>query len=243
MNKKILPVAVAAICAIGALHNNVVAGTKAKNQSLSDLSCLENQIAEFDGDLWACTDTPSGGGSDAPEYQFVDDEGTVLGDVTYIPNGTSAWGYINELSTSSTIQVTTSYSKSGGTTNLAGNVKRVRVWYESADCSGPGYVADYEAGLSFYVQGSYEPAPYPPFLAFLETEPVYYQADVWNGQASTWNEVILGSVTGIYDFESYNFTSDVNNCGLYSFSVSATQIDHFGIPFNAPVMPILVVKK
>jgi hypothetical protein len=245
MNKKILPVAVAAICAIGAMHIDAVAKDKSKSQSLGDLSCSENQIAEFDGDLWACIDTPSGGGSDAPEYQFVDGEGTILGDVVYIEDAFTAWGYINGLSTSSTIQVTATYNKSGRSgSNLAGNLKRVRTWYESADCTGPAYVADYEGAPFFLAQNVSGPLPMPPFLAFLETETVYYQADVWNGQASTWNEVTLGSVTGTYDFESYNLTSDINNCITSSLSgISATQIDSFGIPIDAPVEPILIIEK
>ena len=246
MNKKILAAAIAATCAIGAVHIEAGAAEKAKKQSLGGLSCLAHQIAEFDGEFWACIDTPSGGDSGAPEYEFVDGDGNILGDVVYIESGVTAWGYINDLSTTSTIQVTATYNKSGRQRDrLAGNVKAVRVWYESADCSGPGYLADYELATGYWVQGVYEPVPFPHFLTFLETEPAYYLPDTPShvGPASTWTEVILGLTTGVYAFESFNFTNDVNHCGNYSFSgISATQIDSFGITIDAP-MSISVVEK
>jgi hypothetical protein len=246
MNKKILAAAIAATCVFGAVHTEVGAKEKAGNQTLGDMSCLENQIAEFNGELWACIDTPSGGGGGAPEYEFVDGDGNILGDVVYIENGVTAWGYINDLSTTSTIQVTATYSKSGrGQDRLAGNVKSVRVWYEGADCSGAGYLADYESGTGFWVQDVSEPVPFPPFLTFLETEPTYYLPDTpfYVGPASTWTEVLLGSTTGVYDFESYNFTNDVTQCENASISgYSATQIDSIGITIDAP-MSISVVEK
>jgi hypothetical protein len=247
MNKKILAAVIAATCVLGAVHTEVGAkekAKKAKKQSLGSLSCLENQIAEFNGVLWACTDTPSGGG--APEYEFVDGYGNILGDVVYIENGVTAWGYINDLSTTSTIQVTATYDKRGRQQDrLAGNVKSVRVWYDGADCSGAGYLADYESGTGYWVQGGYEPVPFPPFLTFLETEPTYYLPDTpfYVGPASTWTEVLLGSTTGVYDFESFNFTNDLTQCENASMSgYSATQIDSLGITIDAP-MSISVVEK
>lgn len=247
MNKKILAAAIAATCALGAVHTEAGAKDKAEKQTLGDLSCLANQVAEFDGEFWACIDTPTGGGSGEPEYEFVDGDGNVLGDVTYVENGFTAWGYINDLSTTSTIQVTATYNKSGRQADrLAGNVKSVRVWYESADCSGPGYLADYELGSSYWGASQYETIPFPHFLAFLETEPTWYLPDTPShvGPASTWTEVMLGSTTGVYAFESYNFTNDVSQCGNYSLPPSsATQIDSYGIPIDAPVWPISVVKK
>jgi len=254
MNKKILATAIAATCATGAVHMEASAADKAKSQSLGDLSCQSQQVAEFDGEFWACIDTPSGAGG-APEYQFVDDDGNILGDVVYVEDGFTAWGYITELSTISTIQVTATVSKGSSgwaiTGNrLAGNLKPVRVWYESIDCSGSGYLADYELGLSFGNPSNPNVAfSYPPFLAFLETEPVYYLPDTTfyiypYPTASTWTEVLLGSTTGVYDFESYNLTSDPNNCAAASLSgISATQIENFGIAMDAPVMPISIVKK
>jgi hypothetical protein len=274
MNKNILAAAIAATCAIGVVHIDAGAAEKAKNQALGDLSCLENQIAGFDGELWACIDKPLDGETGpqgpqgdagpqgqqgepgpqgpaadggAPDYQFVDGDGYILGDVVYIESNVTAWGYINDLSTTSTIQVTATYTKSGRQRDrLAGNVKAVRVWYESADCSGAGYLADYELATGYWVQGASEPVPFPHFFTFLETEPAYYLPDTPShvGPASTWTEVILGSTTGVYDFESYNFTNDVNQCGAYSLPpVTATQIDGYGITIDGPVMPISVVKK
>jgi hypothetical protein len=247
MNKKILATAIAATCATGAVHMEASAADKAKSQSLGDLSCQSQQVAEFDGELWACIDTPSGAGG-APEYQFVDDDGNILGDVVYVEDGFTAWGYIAELSTISTIQVTATVSKGSSgweiTGNrLAGNLKPVRVRYESINCSGSGYLADYELGLSFGNSSNPNVSLlYPPFLAFLETEPVYYLPDT--PPASTWTEVILGEVTGVYDFGSYNFTSDLSNCVPSSKEdTPATQIESLGIPIDAPVMPISVVEK
>lgn len=247
MNKKILAAAIAATCALGAVHTEAVAKEKLGNQSLGDLSCLENQIAEFNGELWACIDTPSGGGGGEPEYEFVDGDGNVLGDVTYVENGFSAWGYINDISTTSTIQVTATYNKSGRQADrLAGNVKSVRVWYESANCSEPGYLADYELGTSYWGASQYETLPFPHFLTFLETEPTWYIPDVRSNTeaASTFTEVILGSTTGVYDFQSFNFTSDISKCEQASLTgVAATQVDSLGIPIDAPVPPISVVRK
>jgi hypothetical protein len=244
MNKKILAAAIAATCAIGALHTEADAADKAKNQTIGDLSCLAYQVAEFDGEFWNCIDTPSGGGSGAPEYQFMDDNGIILGDVVYIEDAFTAWGYINDLSETSTIQVTATFDKTGRSgTKLDGNVKASRVWYESNVCSGLGYLADYEADLSFWVQGVSEPSPYPPFLAFLETAPVYYLPDDLIAP-TTWTEMILSENTGVYDFESYNLTSDIINCEQGSLQdISATQIDSFGFPIDAPAMPIFVVEK
>lgn len=273
MNKNILAAAIAATCAMGALTTDAGAAVKAKNQVLGDLSCLENQVAGFDGELWVCIDRPSDGATGpqgpqgdigpegpqgdigpqgpqgeggAPGYEFVDGDGNFLGDVVYIENGLIAWGYINDFSTSSTIQVTASYNKSGRRPDrLAGNVKAVRVWYESDDCSGEGYLADYEVATGYWVQGASEPVPFPHFLTFLETQPAYYLPDTPShiGPASTWTEVKLGSVTGSYSFNSYNFTNDVSQCGLFSLATSATQIDSFGITIDAPVLPIFVVEK
>ena len=244
MNKKILAAAIAATCALGAVHTEVGAKDKAENQTLGGLSCLENQIAEFNGELWACADSPSGGG--APEYQFVDGDGNILGDVVYIESGVTAWGYINDLSTTSTIQVTATYNKSGRQADrLAGNVKTVRVLYESVDCSGTGYVRDYDLATGFYVQGQYERVAFPHFLTFLENEPAYYLPDIpsYVGPPSTWTEVILGSTTGVYDFESASSSSDVNDCNSYSYpGIFATQIDSFGIAIDVPVS-ISVVEK
>ena len=111
MNKKILAAAIAATCAIGAVHIEARAAQKAKSQTLGDLSCLENQVAGFDGELWACIDKPLDGETGpqgpkgdagpqgpqgdigpqgsrddggAPGYEFVDGNGDILGDVVFI---------------------------------------------------------------------------------------------------------------------------------------------------------------
>ena len=55
--------------------------------------------------------------------------------------------------------------------------------------------------------------------------------------------MILSSTTGVYNFESASYSSDVNDCNSYSYSgISATQIDSFGIAIDVPVS-ISVVEK
>jgi len=233
MNKKILATAIAATCATGAVHMEASAADKAKSQSLGDLSCIENQIAEFDGGLWVCIDTPSGGTGSAPEYEFVDGNGTPLGDVVFLEDGYTAWGYIQDLSETAVIQVTATTDKDGNLgMRLAGNAKPVRVWYEGDSCSGPGYLADYELPSS-------SPAP---MFSFLRTEPLYYLPDQRN-EPTAWTEVILLENRISSAFGSWNFTSNVNDCLEYTFDppVAATEI-MLGIPVS-PVMPISVVEK
>jgi hypothetical protein len=242
MNKKILPAAVAAFCAIGVLHTGAYAGDKSKKQLLSDLSCLAGQVAEFDGDLWACIDTPSGSGGESAEYQFVGDDGTILGDVTYIEDGFTAWGYINDMSTSSTIQVTATFTKTSRGTRLAGNVKSTRVYYKNENCNGLPYHRVADEVLNVNYRGVSEPVAYPPFLAFLETEPVYFLPDDHTAP-TTWTEVILDTNEEILDFASSNRTTDPGHCYNYVNNGVLVKAVEFGDPVAAPVMPILVVKK
>jgi hypothetical protein len=232
MNKMILPAAVAAICAMGAVNNEANAADKGKNQSLGDLSCLENQIAEFDGDLWTCINTPSGGGS-APQYEFVDGNGAVLGDVLFIEDRFHAFGYFDYLSTNSVIEVIATTSKSGEPINgyeFFGNFIRKGVSYADNLCQTTGYTngGTREIGM----------------LDFLQSDSFIYWA---NMDSTTFTELVLSEVpapSGAQDWYSKSY-SDSTCTFRFNADISswAVQIESYGAELDAPVPPIQVVEK
>jgi hypothetical protein len=230
MNKKILAAAIAATCALGAVHTQAGAKEKTQKQSLGDLSCLENQIAEFNGELWACADSSSGGG--APEYEFVDGNGDVLGDVLFIEDRYHAFGYFDYLSTNSIIEVIATTDKEGFVTghNFLGAFVRKNVLYTDNLCETTGYTngGSREIGM----------------LDFLVSDAFIYWA---NADRTTWKELVLSEVpapSGAQDWyiklDSDSPCSLSNNTDISSWAV---EIESYGEELDVPQQPILVVKK
>lgn len=230
MNKNLLAAAIAATCALGAVHTHAGAEEKAKNQTLGDLSCLENQIAGFDGELWACTDTPSGGG---PAYEFVDGDGNILGDVVYIEDNKHAFGYFDDLSTVSIIKVTAPIDKAGWI--FSGNFVRLQpgVYYRDDACIGTAYARPEYSTEPVYL------------LDFLVTDPFFYLP--WANNA-TWTEFILSDVPappGTNDSAWYVKSSSAGDCNIGGNANSDDSLREvsFGNDFVLPPTPIFIVQK
>lgn len=256
MNKNLLAAAIAATCALGVVHTNACAAVKAKSQSLGDLSCLENQIAGFNGELWACIDKPSDGepglqgppgeqglqGEVGPEgppgdgggggaYEFVDGDGNILGDVVYIEDRNHAFGYFDYLSTNSIIEVTVGINKDQQPFwSFSGDFIPINpgVYYREDDCSGTAYAT--------------KPAPRPVSLLDLLSVPFYYL-----GGNSTWSEIIYSDVPAPPEFDDsswYIKTSWDGGCsgGGSAYNPMSREVS-FGVPVSRPSTPIFIVEK
>ena len=169
----------------------------------------------------------------APQYEFVDGNGEVLGDVLFIEDRLHAFGYFNYLSTNRIIEVIATTSKEGEPINgyrFSGNFIQKNVLYADNLCNTIGHTngGSREIGM----------------LNFLQSDSYIY----WpNMDRTTWTELVLSEVPAPSGNQDWYIKIDSDSPCIFSYngdiSPWAVQIESYGEELDAPVPPILVVAK
>jgi hypothetical protein len=232
MIKKILPAAIAAICAISVVPVEADSENRSsRGQTIGGLPCEANQVAEFDGARWMCIDTPSGSGTGAPEYEFVDDDGNILGDVVYLEDRMHAFGYFDYLSTTSIIEVTALSSKQGEPvtdSSFAGNFIYQQPNYLDSECANTAY--------------SGTPTRQFGMLEFLESDVFYF----WPSSDGTlWRELVPTNVPAPGGNQDWYFRQFSDSACVFSSNSDKSYLVEVSIGDEValPPTPIWIVKK
>lgn len=173
------------------------------------------------------------GSTSAPQYEFVDGNGEVLGDVLFIEDRYHAFGYFDYLSTTSIIEVVATTSKAGEPINgyqFFGNFIRKNVLYADSLCQTTGYTngGSREIGM----------------LDFLQSDSYIFWPNTDN---TTMTELVLSDIPAssvVQDWYIKRY-SDSPCDFAYSSDISswAVEIESYGEELDSPVPPILVVAK
>ena len=173
------------------------------------------------------------GGPAAPQYQFVDGNGAVLGDVVFIEDRFHAFGYFDYLSTNSIIEVIATTDKEGIVNgyNFRGNFIQKNVLYADNLCQTAGYTngGSREFGM----------------LDFLQTDSYINWA---NMDGTTMTELVLSDVPApsgdqAWYIKIYSDSPCSLAYGSLDISSWAVQIESYGEELALPVEPILVAAK